>query len=179
MYPFARLFWQLFVGRNDQPLGLTDTHVSSHICWPWDLDIWSELNNGRTLSIYDLGRIPLANRVGLTRILRENRWGLTMAGASVRYRRRVRMFDKIEMHSRAVSWDDRFIYLEQSMWVRGEATSHILYRTAVTSRDGIVPTERVIAAFGLTVSRPEMPDWVEAWIAAEAQRPWPPMGKTR
>lgn len=176
MYPFLRLAYQFFVHRKDNPLGPLDTHVSHHICWPWDLDLWNELNNGRTLTLYDMGRLPLAQRVGLVKALKTNRWGLTMAGASVRYRRRVRAFDRVEMHSRAVCWDDRFMYLEQSMWVRGEATSHILYRSAVTSKQGIVPPARVMEALDLDPAlTPEIPDWVAAWIEAESLRPWPPL----
>jgi len=141
MYPFLRLPFQFWLHRKSPALGLFDTHVSHHICWPWDLDPWMELNNGRTLTLYDMGRLPLAMRVGLIGALRKNRWGLTMAGASVRYRRRVRAFERVEMRSRAVGWDDRFLYLEQSMWKRsGECANHILYRSAVTSADG--PRER-------------------------------------
>ncbi|PTX58063.1 acyl-CoA thioesterase FadM [Litoreibacter ponti] len=174
MYPIARFAYQFFVHRNVAPLDPTGTHVSHHICWPWDLDLWNELNNGRTLTLYDMGRLPLAGRVGLIRVLKENRWGLTMAGASVRYRRRVRAFDRIEMHSRAVCWDARFIYLEQSMRVRGEATSHILYRSAVTGSGGIVPPSTVMEKLNADLPTPEIPDWIRAWTEAEALRPWPP-----
>ncbi|WP_394197828.1 acyl-CoA thioesterase [Litoreibacter albidus] len=174
MFPFIRLIYQFFRHRNDAPLGPLDTHVSHHICWPWDLDLWRELNNGRTLTIYDLGRLPLAGRVGLIKVLKANGWGLTMAGASVRYRRRVRMFDRIEMRSRAVCWDDKFLYLEQSMRVRGEATSHVLYRSAVTGKNGIVPPQQVMGALELSMETPETPAWVKAWIEAESTRPWPP-----
>ncbi|MFP4327768.1 MAG: acyl-CoA thioesterase [Paracoccaceae bacterium] len=176
MYPFIRMAKELWTSRNALPLGLTETHVSHHLCWPWDIDIWGELNNGRTLTLYDLGRIPLAARTGLIGALRRNRWGLTMAGASVRYRRRIRSFERIEMRSRAICWDARFLYLEQSMWRSdGDCAGHVLYRSAVTGRDGIVPPERVLAAMGHPVQSPPMPGWVRAWIEAEAQRPWPPM----
>jgi acyl-CoA thioesterase FadM len=177
MYPFARMFWQLYLHRKSPPLPLTGTHVSYHYCLPWDIDMWRELNNGRTLTLYDLGRIPLAGRVGLIGVLRRKRWGLTMAGASVRYRRRVRAFERVEMRSRLIGWDARFMYLEQSMWnARGECASHILYRAAVTGRAGIVPTADLLAALGQDQAvTPPLPDWVRAWIAAEETRPWPPM----
>ncbi len=178
MYPFIRLAYQMFKSRKDDELPLTGTHVSQHICMPSDIDLWRELNNGRTLTIYDLGRIPLARRAGLITALRKNRWGLTMAGASVRYRSRVRLFQKIEMRSRAVGWDDKFIYLEQSLW-RGETCcSHILYRSAVTDKNGIVPPQKVMQAMGKDEPSPPLPGWVRAWIAAESERPWPPMRQT-
>ena len=59
MYPVFRLAKELFNHRKPDGLGLFDMHVSRHICWPWDLDMWMELNNGRTLTLYDLGRVPM------------------------------------------------------------------------------------------------------------------------
>lgn len=176
MYPFVRMFKNLLVHRNDPKLPLTGTHVSHHICWPWDIDLWLELNNGRTLTLYDLGRIPLAQRVGLITVLRRRRWGLTVAGSSVRYRRRIRTFERFEMRSRAVCVDDKFMYLEQSMWKQnGECANHAMYRTAVTDRNGIVPPSEVMQELGSTEPMPEMPSHFQAWVDSENARPWPPM----
>lgn len=175
MYPFLRMIKELAVHSRAESLPLTGTHVSRHIIWPWDLDIWWELNNGRTLTIYDLGRIPLAKRTGLIGAMTKNRWGLTMAGASVMYRKRVRMFERVETRSRALGWDDKFIYLEQSMWKGETCTSHILYRSAVTDKNGIVSPDRVLTALGLEdTASPPLPDWVTGWIEADRHRPWPP-----
>lgn len=174
MYPFFRLAYQLYASRKAPPLGPLGTHVSHHRCWPWDLDMFLELNNGRTLTIYDLGRIPAARRAGLIRAARQNRWSMTMAGASVRYRARVRIFDKLEMRSRLVGWDARFFYLEQSLWRGGTCCNQIVYRSAVTDGDGIVPADRLMTALGHIGPSPAMPDWVQAWIEAENIRPWPP-----
>ena len=60
MFPIVRLIKDLLKARRMAPLNLTETHVSSHICWPWDLDFWLELNNGRAMTLYDLGRTMLA-----------------------------------------------------------------------------------------------------------------------
>lgn len=175
MYPFARMLKEIAVNARAAPLGLTEAHVSQHICWPWDLDIWAELNNGRTLTLFDLGRIPLAMRTGLVGAIRRRRWSITVAGNSVRYRRRVRMFDRVEIVSRCIGWDHRFLYMEQSMWRKGECTSHMLLRSAVTSGKGIVPPAEVLAELGVDAESPLLPGWVEHWIAADAERPWPPV----
>ncbi|WP_299814918.1 acyl-CoA thioesterase [uncultured Jannaschia sp.] len=174
MYPFVRLAWQMFRHRKDGPLSLTGEHVSHHVCWPWDIDPWMELNNGRTLTLYDLGRLSAGARVGLMPVLKARGWGLTVAGSSVRYRRRVRVFDRIEMRTRSVGWDDRFVYMVQSMWVRGTCCSQALLRTAVTSPGGIVAPARVVEAMGVAGGSPSLPPWVAAWIAADGDRPWPP-----
>ncbi|MBD3677598.1 MAG: acyl-CoA thioesterase [Rhodobacteraceae bacterium] len=175
MYPIVRMVKELALHARSAPLPPDGTHVSYHLCWPWDLDVWMELNNGRTLTLFDLGRIPMAMRMGLTRVLREKRWGITVAGSSVRYRRRVRLFDRVEMRSRVLGWDERFLYVEQTMWrSNGACANQILLRNAITGPNGIVPTADVAAALGISAESPELPGWVKAWIDADAERPWPP-----
>ncbi len=175
MYPFIRMAKELFAHRNDPPLPPTGVHVSTHMCWPWDLDPWLELNNGRTLTLFDLGRIPMARRIGLIAALRKHGWGMTVAGVTVRYRRRIRVFHKVEMRSRMIGWDKRFLYLDQSMWTMdGQCTTQAVYRTAVTGQNGIVPPAEVATAMGIAPESPPLPDWVQAWSDAENMRPWPP-----
>ncbi len=175
MYPFARMAWQLWRFRDAPPLRLDQPHVSRHRIWPWDLDPWAELNNGRTLTLYDLGRLPMARRMGLERVLRAEGWYITVAGASVRYRRRVTVFRRATMVSRVAGWDARFFYIDQSLWVDGACTSQVLIRNAVAHGGGIVPPTQVLAALGQAADSPALPDWIAAWIAAEALRPWPPL----
>lgn len=174
MYPFFRLAYQLWMNRHAEPIEMTGTHISHHICWPWDIDIFMELNNGRTLTLYDLGRFLLSGRVGMNKVLREQRWGLAVAGGSVRYRRRIRPFQRIEMLTRALGWDDKFVYIEQSMWVGETCCNHILLRTAVTDRSGIVAPVRLAEALGADPTSPELPEWARGWIEADLARPWPP-----
>ncbi|RYI18941.1 MAG: acyl-CoA thioesterase [Acetobacteraceae bacterium] len=174
MYPFLRMFKEMARARRMPELGLFDTHVSHQLCWPWDLDPWVELNNGRTLTLFDLGRLPLGARTGIHRILKDKAWGMTVAGSSVRYRRRVTMFSRLTTYSRCLGWDTRFLYMEQSMWRGEECTSHVLIRSAIVSKAGIVAPGEMATAAGVSTVSPDLPDWVLAWIAAEATRPWPP-----
>ncbi|MGR3485372.1 MAG: acyl-CoA thioesterase [Paracoccaceae bacterium] len=176
MYPFVRMAWQMWRHRADPPLPIDGTHVSHHVCWPWDLDVWAELNNGRTLTLFDLGRYPLGMRTGLFAALRRRGWGLTVAGSSTRYRRRVTVMARLRMTSRCVGWDDRFLYIEQAMWDRtGACCSHALLRKAATGPDGIVPPAELLEEMGLAGRQLAPPPWVQAWIEADAARPWPPM----
>ncbi|WP_323781126.1 acyl-CoA thioesterase [Thalassovita sp.] len=176
MFPLIRLAKEFVIFRNAPALPLNGIHVSHHMCLPWDLDPFMELNNGRTLTLFDLGRLILAKRTGLINTLKREGWGMTMAGACVRYRRRIRMFERFEMRSRALGWDDRFLYLEQSMWKKnGDCANQVVYRAAITDANGIVSTDRVRQAFGTDALSPMLPDWVLKWIDAENARPWPPL----
>lgn len=175
MYPIFRLGLEILRNRRAAALPIDGVHVSHHTCLPLDIDPWIELNNGRTLTLYDLGRIPLSMRTGLRAAVKANGWGLTVAGVMMRYRRRVRMFDRIEMRSACIGHDGRFLYMNQAMFRHGEALSNGLYRIAVAGPSGIVPTDRVTAAWGHPDWRPPLPDWAAAWSTAEAMRPWPPV----
>ena len=174
MYPYIRLAKELLIHRDAPPLAIGEVHRSELICWPHDIDMWMELNNGRTLTMMDLGRVIMFRRMGLVDVMRRKRWAGTIAGASIRYRRRIRMFERIEMQSAVIGWDDRFTYAEQSLWRGEECCSHALLRMAVTDKDGIVTSDRFAEALGISPESPPLPEWVSAWIDAEGHRPWPP-----
>lgn len=177
MFPFIRILKDMFLAsRMPRFTKMTETHVSQHICWPHDLDFWLELNNGRAMSLYDIGRTGLAQRAGLITAVRKNRWGLTMAGSITRFRRRIHGFERFEMRSRAVCWDDKFMYLGQTMWKRnGDCASHVVFRAAVTNKSGLIAPQTVLKAMGRDDPSPEMPDWLRSWSRTEDLRPWPPM----
>lgn len=176
MYPYLRFAKEFIKFRNAPALAFDGLHVSQHMCLPWDIDPFMELNNGRTLTLLDLGRLLLAKRTGLLTLLRRKGWGMTMAGVYVRYRRRIKMFERFETRSRTIGWDDKFLYFEQSMWKRnGECANHAVYRAAITDVAGIVPCARAVAEFDPDASLMQLPDWVQSWVEAEKARPWPPM----
>ncbi len=175
MYPFIRMAVHSVKYARAPKLPLEGVHISQHMCWPQDIDLWGELNNGRTLTLYDLGRIQVFRRIGLLEVLRREGWRLTIAGTTVRYRRRVTMFNRFEMRSRLLGRGRRFFYVKQSMWREGEAQSSAVFRMAVVGKNGIIPPETVIKALGQPGWNPPLPDWVQSWIAAENRRNWPPL----
>ena len=176
MYPFIRMAKELLVNKSQPYLSTGEIHESSHICWPWDLDFWFELNNGRALTLYDLGRIPFSSRSGFSKVIFKNRWSMTMAGANVRYRKRIRAFDRIRMQTRTVCWDKRFLYIEQSMWnSKKECAGHIIYRAAFVGNNGIINPQKVFDEIAVALVSPKMPDWLKDWVDSEEKRPWPPM----
>lgn len=174
MYPFLRMAKEMWKFRKAPALGLLEAHVSTHRIWPWDLDPWRELNNGRTLTLFDLGRIPMAVRMGFETVAREKGWGITIAGNTTRYRRRVTVFQRLTQVSRVLGWDEKFVYLEQSFWRGGDCTASMMARSAFISKTGIVPPAEFLQAIGESPESPALPEWVAAWIAADGIRPWPP-----
>ncbi len=131
--------------------------------WLSDIDVYPELNNGRHLTLMDLGRFDLGYRMGLFKVLRKQKWGLMVAGNFTRYRRRLLLFQKFSIETEIVGYDDRWYYFYQKT-IRNELIhSSALIRTAVTSKNGIVPAKDVTAAMGIPYA-PSVPDWVHDWI---------------
>ena len=121
MYPYIRIAKELWKFRRSPRLSILEPHISTHRVWPWDLDPWRELNNGRTLTLFDLGRIPMSVRMGFDRVAEAKGWGITVAGNSTRYRRRVTVFQKLTQVSRVLGWDARFVYLSKAFGAMGNA----------------------------------------------------------
>lgn len=175
MYPFLRMAWIMAASRRKPKVGPDDYCDLRLTAWPWDCDMFGEVNNGRQLTLFDLGRFDFGVRGGLIDLLRQRRWGLTVAGSSMHYRKRITPFQRYTLRTRLAARDDRWFYMTQTTY-RGETPcSQGLIRTAVIDRArGVVPTDEIMEALGYADWRPVPPDWIGAWDAADRIRPWPP-----
>lgn len=173
MYPYlrsARVILSAWLGSR---IDFDAESVVRMRVWLGDIDVFSELNNGRHLTLMDLGRFDLAVRSGFLRTVHHEGWGLTVGGASVRFRHRVPPFSRICLRSRVVGHDHRWFYFHQRIEGGDRLCSSALVRTAVIEKGRLVPVARVLEALEMPDSAPGLPGWVRAWVDAEAQRPWP------
>ncbi len=158
MYPFFRLTKNIISSslayqknkQSDTVIGLTDTTDYHFTASLNDIDNFFEMNNGRIFTLFDLGRNDFAIRTGLGVKLIQKKWGLVVAGSTIQYRKRIRLFDKVTMKTRVCAIDEKWFYLEQTMWVKGSFTCHALLRTAVTNfmTGKPIPTETVLSSLG-------------------------------
>lgn len=174
MYPIVRIIREALRARRQPALPITGAHISHHRCWPQDIDIFIEMNNGRVMTIFDIGRTGLGERIGLSPALQRRKWGIAVAGSTVRYRKRIRPFVKFTMQTRCIGWDARFFYIEQSLWIGDTCAAHALLRTCVTDANGIVPSAQMLAELDHADPSPQLPGWAQGWIDADATRLWPP-----
>lgn len=174
MYPYVRIGLTLLRARRIPGKNLLGTAVTHHRAWPWDTDMFGELNNGRILTLFELGRWGLAVENGLLSEMRKRRAAFAVAGVSVRYRRRVPTWARYRVETRPLGWDDKFFYLDQTMWMDDVAAHQMLLRAALVTKAGTIPIQEIAAALGHEGPSPQLPDWVLNWIEAEATRPWPP-----
>lgn len=179
MYPFIRFTTSAIKSTLDYKKGnrldIKDTSQIHLIANINDMDNFLEMNNGRILTLFDLGRNDFAIRTGLGGQLLKKRWGFVVAGSTIQYRKRVRLFDKVTINTKLKAVDDRWFYMEQTMWANDKPCSHALLRTGVTSlKTGkVVDACTVLDVLGYTDIKLPPDEWVQAWIDTDKLRPFP------
>jgi acyl-CoA thioesterase FadM len=171
MYPYCRITKLIVSSKRKSKCSYSDEGILKMRVMPGDIDVFGELNNGRFLTLMDFGRFDLAIRTGLLKFVRKQNWGLTVAGSTARFRYRLRLFQKFELHSKVIGHDDKWIYFHQKMIRKGKIHASALVRTGVTSKDGIVKVEEVKKRMDQDLHIPILPAWAKAWIEADEIHP--------
>lgn len=171
MYPYCRITKLILSSKRKSKCNYDDEGILKMRVMPGDIDVFGELNNGRFLTLMDFGRFDLAIRTGLLKFVRKQNWGLTVAGSTARFRYRLRLFQKFELHSKVIGHDDKWIYFHQRMVRNGKIHASALVRTGVTSKEGIVKVEEVRKRMGQNIHMPTLPDWAKSWIEADEIHP--------
>lgn len=171
MYPYFRSVKMLISAHLGRALPIDGVAELRMRVWPGDIDFYPEMNNGRQLSLMDLGRIDFAVRGGLMRTARQKGWGFVAAGSSVRYRHRLRPFSRFLLRTRLVGHDGRWFYFHQQMIQKDTVCTSALIRGGLTSKSGLVLARQVLDVMNLQDWHPELPGWVKAWIEADELRP--------
>lgn len=148
-------------------LGPLDASVLRFRVWPNDLDINLHMNNGRYLTIMDLGRVDLMLRTGLGRMAFKSKWAPLVGSATIRFRRSLDPFQSYQLKSRIVCWDEKWFFIEQQFERRGELIAAGLIKGLLRGRDGNIPTAEVLRSLNLNLPSPEMPEQIRVWRQAE------------
>jgi acyl-CoA thioesterase FadM len=148
----------------------------SRVCFrvlPNDCDINLHMNNGRYLSFMDLGRVHLLGQIRLLPLIFRNRWMPVLAAAEINFIRSLRPFQKFELVTRVVTWDDKYVYMEQLFEVRGDIYAHAFVKGLFLGADGRVSNASVLALLGYAGEAPQMPEELRIWAelgSAKKQR---------
>lgn len=166
---YLRLLHLLLFWRFRPKLELFEEARTPFRVWPLDLDLNGHLNNGRYLTLMDLARIDMMLRNGWARDLRRARMFPVVAGQTIRYRKSLNPFQRFEIVSDIVGWDERAFFVQQRFVARGEVVAQAVIRGVFLQRGkGRVTTAEVMAAAGVEAESPEVPRWVLDWQASDA-----------
>lgn len=108
-------------------------------CWPLDMDINLHMNNGRYLTIMDLGRFSIMMKLGLFWMSVRRGWLPVVASVSIDFKKSLGPFQKYNLETRLKSMDDKWFYFEQVFKVKdvvyaiGTVKAALVYRKKVLS----------------------------------------------
>lgn len=174
MYPFFKLWFHIQKAKHVPALSIHETSVIPlRVGLFSDCDVFLEMNNGRHLTLFDIGRFVFAVRTGLWALVKQQGWGFVVAGSSVRYRKRLKPFQKYEQHTQVIGHDEKWFYFLQTHQIGEVWHSAALIRAAVVEKGKILPSALILEKMKQTDWQPDLPEWVTAWIQADAAWPWP------
>ncbi|KQY96782.1 4-hydroxybenzoyl-CoA thioesterase [Microbacterium sp. Root53] len=150
--------------RREGPLPMTAVGRVRLTTLPTDIDVLRHMNNGRYLSLFDLGRWDLMIRTDLMATMDERGWYPVVSSETVTFRKSLNLWQRFEVQTRWIGHDDRALYLEHRAVVRGEIYASAVIRARMLRRTGgTVPLEEVLAAVDLPDELPEVPAWLHEW----------------
>jgi YbgC/YbaW family acyl-CoA thioester hydrolase len=137
--------------------------------WPTDLDVFRHMNNGIYLTIMDIARLDLLTRSGVWTKLRALGWYPVVVAETAQFRRSLNLFERFEIETRVLGWDDKAIVMEQQFFRRGEAVAHALVRARILRNAGgqVTPQELAVAT-GYDPVSPPLGDYAARWNAEQA-----------
>ena len=165
---YLRLFWTLLALTWRKPIALLETSAINLRVWPNDLDTNLHVNNGRFLTLADLGVVTLFGRMGLFRAALRKGWRPVVGSAIARFRRPLKPFQKYRLETRLLGWNEKWTYFESRFIVKGEVKATVVTKGMFLGREGPVPPLQVAALTGQAGESPALPEWVAHWDAAEA-----------
>jgi acyl-CoA thioesterase FadM len=139
---------------------------------PTDIDVLRHMNNGRYLSLFDLGRWDLLIRTGLFDAMNAQGWYAVVSSETVTFRKSLQLWQRFEVQSRFIGHDEKALFLEHRAVVKGQVYARAIVRARMLRRTGgTVSNEELFAAVGKPDGVPEIDAWVHDWAAASSLPP--------
>ncbi len=165
-----RFLLTMLKSRFRSRIGPLDESVVRFTVLPHDCDLNFHLNAGRYVSFMDVARIELIGRVRFIGPMLRRGWRPVAGGAVLRFRKSVLPFERFDIRSRVIGWDEKWIYVEHIVEKDGEFCAIGHMRTVIRSKQGTVRPSVVVAALNIYIASPPLPEFVAKWRAGEDER---------
>ena len=163
MYPIFRLFRVIAKSKLQKKISFDSAHNESINLrvLPQDIDLFMELNNGRYVTLLDLGRFSYGAKVNMGNFLKKNNWSLTIVGTYNEYRYRLRIFQRFKLQTRILGYDEKWFYFFQKIVKDGKIHMASVVKFSYTSKKGLVSPKEVTKAMGIKYDPDQLPDWIQ------------------
>lgn len=174
---WLRMLWYLLTlgGRARLTLPADASRLVFRVL-PTDLDTSAHMNNGRYLTLMDLGRLDLMVSSGLWRAVLRHRWTPIASAILVRSRRELRLWQRFRLESRIVCWEAATVVIEQVFVVDGgerdgEIAARALFKGGIYDRGQrrFVEISRLMAEISIDTESPVPSAEIDAFLHADDQ----------
>lgn len=128
------------------------------------MDVLLHMNNGKYLSIMDLGRIDMTLRSGFYQKFSKKGWYPVIAEQTIQYLRSIEAFQKFDIVTQIIGGDEKGILLSQNFECDGKLMARAVVRARFLKKTGgKVTTDELLSIAGGDIRLPKEPDWVTSW----------------
>lgn len=101
---------------------------------PWDVDLNMHLTNTRYPALLDVSRVQWFVEIGFLPLIIKQGWRVVVASQTITFVREIKPFAMVDIESRVVYWDRKYLYSEHRFLVDGKLHCKALGRLALVKK---------------------------------------------
>lgn len=158
-----RMLRIFLISKSAKNISILDESRITFRVWPLDCDINFHMNNGRYLTLMDLGRTYFMAQLNMLWKLPKKKWFPVVGAVEIMYYLSLNPFQKFEIVSRVLTWDDKWIFLEQRFEVKGKVFAVARLRALFIGAEGRISTVEVIRLIMDSIPEPPVHEVTSFW----------------
>jgi acyl-CoA thioesterase FadM len=147
-----------------------EVSIMSFRVLPSDIDINLHLNNGRYLTMMDIGRLDFVMRTGLFKLMLKKKWLPVAVSVHITFLKELNPWTKFELQTRIVTWDDKWFYLEQNFIHNKKIHASAIVKTTFREKGKIKNPHEITNLLKPQTLKPEMPLYLKELIEGETEQ---------
>ena len=160
MYPWLRLISVGASALKEHRIDLFETTRVSLRVWPGDIDGNLHVNNGRYLTLADLGSVTWFLRSGVLSQARRFHAIPLIADSLAKFRRDLKLLQAFTIETRLVGWERRCIFLEHRFLVDQHVSGLVAVRCVFKSGRRTVYPSELLGGLSTRTQSPVLPAWL-------------------
>lgn len=132
--------------------------------WITDIDGNFHVNTARYFVYMEVARTELSLRSGLLRFIKKHRWAPLVLSTKITFRREIKPFLKVEIRTKVLGFDPRFIYFQQQIVSKAGIHSHGYVCVALYKNGQFYPPETLLQELSVSFTNNPLPKDVQLWM---------------
>lgn len=158
------LFLKTLLFESGRRFEVNNDIVTNLTVFPNDLDLFRHVNNGRFLTLMDLGRFHLLVRSkAMHRIISEG-YRPTILDAYINYKKELKLFQKFSLRTKIVYWDYKNFYIKHTFERKGIILAEAVVKGIVIKNKMKIKPEIFLKELGMDIPCPPKPSYLDKFI---------------